>query len=419
MSFMMKFAVCLLAISTAAYASAQEKAGTTQNQTNSSQVEKARTQSDSPSATENQNRRQENTAKSTDAQNRATDVQNRANENRTGKDQNRNQRDVTTRDTTTQRTDTREQHANAGNSSPIDSQLASCLLLGNQKEVTISQFAAERAKNEKVKEFARQMVKEHTQAISMLQRFAGPDSSKDLSSGDLNRSINRSETTTRSTTTTDSNRASQDGDRNANRDATNNRRANENQNAANRSPDSPAAVSDTPARATSQADRNANDSSERTSAATAHVRSEHDAMPDKMLAIQREVAQKCIAMAKQELEQSNNFDQAYVGMQIAEHMGMIAHLETYKSYASPELGKVISESLDTAQGHLRHAKELVMEIGHDQSGNNRSNATSNSSSSDATKRNATDRDTNPRNSTNRDDATPRREGAFKKDAPKS
>jgi len=292
--------------------------------------------------------------------------------------------------------------------------------------VTISQFAAERAKNEKVKEFARQMVKEHTQAISMLQRFAGPDASKDLSSGDINRG-SRSETAVRSTTTTDSRRANQDGDRNANRDGANNRRANENPNAANRVSDAPAAVSDTPARATNPADRNANESSDRTSAATVQIRNEHEAMPDKMLAIQREVAQKCIAMAKQELEQSSNFDQAYVGMQIAEHMGMIAHLETYKSYASPELGKVISESLDTAQGHLRHAKELVMEISHDQAGANRTNATSNSSnntnatsnSSSSTNRNAKGSDNNSPNSSNRDDATPRREGAFKKDAPKS
>jgi len=408
MLFKRTFTLCMLALSFAAYARAQENAGQAQ-----SQVGKARTESQSP--TDNQTRRREvSPAQPTDNQNRASDAQNRntTNQTRTGTD--RNSRDGAT---TTQRTETREVHAGAGNNSPIDAQLASCLLIGNQKEITISQFASERAKHDKVKEFAKQMVKDHTQAVSMLQRFAGPDASRDLSSGDAAHA-NRSETTVRSTTTVDSNRAGQDSDRNANRDSNNKRGARDNENAA---------TSDaSPRNATKSADRN--DASDRSTSSTAvQVRSENEAMPDKMLAIQREVAQKCIAMAKHELEQSNNFDQAYVGMQIAEHMGMIAHLETYKSYASPDLGKVIQESLDTAQGHLRHAKELVMEISHDQPGNNRNSATSNNNTNpngDASNRSSTsNRDKSSRNDSsnpsNRDDATPRREGAFKKDAPKS
>jgi len=298
--------------------------------------------------------------------NRATD---QSNQNRVGEDRNQNRTDATIRKS--------ETTANRSSDKPLDGQLASCLLIGNQKEVAISQFAAERSKNEKVKEFARQMVKDHSQAITMLQRFAGPDASKDLSANVDSTRVQRSETTVnRSATSPEANRSSAEGEqREVNRDATN------------------------------PSDRNRTE-------ATVQVRTEHEAMPDKMLAIQREVAQKCITMAKHELEQSSNFDQAYVGMQISAHMGMIAHLETYKSYASQDLGKVIQESLDTAQGHLRHAKELVTEI---------SQVSSSSRSSTSSRNDATNRTDAPKsNPANRDDAGTRREGADnKKDAPKS
>jgi len=386
MLFKMKLGLCMLALTTAAFARAQENAAKT-GAPSQSQVGKAQSQNDNQTPSDqNKNRRQENSAKSSDTQNRDSTSEDR-NANK-GQDRNRNPREVTTR------TETRETRYGAANDSPIDAQLASCLLIGNQKEVTISQFASERAKHEKVKEFAKQMVKDHTQAISMLQRFAGPDAGKDLSSSESTRT--RRTETKRSTTTADSNEKNRDSN---NRDSA-------------KSADAiPRTDSDSPL-TTNPADRNANDRP----ATSVQVRTEHDAMPDKMLAIQREVAQKCIAMAKHELEQSNNFDQAYVGMQIAEHMGMIAHLETYKSYASADLGKVIQESLDTAQGHLRHAKELVMEISHDSASGNRSNANSNSDASNRSETNR--RDATPRSSTNRDDATPRREGV-KKDAPKS
>jgi predicted outer membrane protein len=364
MLFKLKLALCMVAVTSASYALAQEKAG--KAGAPESQVGKAQPQNENPQSGQDSSRRPE----SNDAKNRNSDNPDR--NKATDQDRNRNQRDVTTQ---------RTERQGGANDSPIDSQLASCLLIGNQKEVTISQFAAERAKHEKVKEFARQMVKDHTQAISMLQRFAGPDASKELSSSTR---VNRTETTVnRSTTTEDNNREG-----------------------AKRSPDATVRTE-----SNNQADRNAKDSDRNRSVTSVQVRSEHDAMPDKMLAIQREVAQKCIAMSKQELEQSNNFDQAYVGMQIAAHMGMIAHLETYKSYASPELGKVIQESLDTAQGHLRHAKELVMEIGHDSASSNRSSSESKkATSSDSSNRNG---------ARGRDDATPRREGVIKKDAPKS
>lgn len=391
MLFKMKFVACMLALATAHYACAQEtgKAGSAQNPASGSQVGKAQPATETPTE-ETKNRRRD---------------QVRTDENRPAEDRKRNRRDVTNR------TETRERRVGAATDSPLDVQLASCLLIGNQKEVAISQFASERSKNEKVKEFAKQMIKDHTQAITMLQRFAGPDASKDLSIESTR--TNRSETTVnRSSTTVDSNR-SPDSTNPANRDSSANRKSGD----ATKATDEPNRTPNATTRTSSDSSKVATDASARTSTnqtdrevnsvATVQVRSEQEAMPDKMLAIQREVAQKCISMAKQELEQSSNFDQAYVGMQISAHVEMISHLETYKSYASQDLGKVIQESLDTAQGHLRHAKELVTEISHDKTGS-RGSATSSSETSNRNE--AGGRDAN---------SPSRREGGSKKDSPKS
>jgi hypothetical protein len=93
------------------------------------------------------------------------------------------------------------------------------------------------------------------------------------------------------------------------------------------------------------------------------VRSEHEAIPDKMKAIAKEASEKCLALTKSKLEQSSNFDQAYMGSQIGAHIDAIAHLETFRSYASDELRQVIQESHSMAQDHLRQATELVEELG--------------------------------------------------------
>ena len=55
-----------------------------------------------------------------------------------------------------------------------DAQLAACLLIDNQGEVTLSKFAAERTENAQVKRFAEQMVEDHGQLITKLQRFSSP-----------------------------------------------------------------------------------------------------------------------------------------------------------------------------------------------------------------------------------------------------
>jgi predicted outer membrane protein len=52
----------------------------------------------------------------------------------------------------------------------LDNQIAACLLLGNQEEVTLAKFAEQHAKSAEVKDFAKQVVQDHTKAMDTLAK---------------------------------------------------------------------------------------------------------------------------------------------------------------------------------------------------------------------------------------------------------
>src|SRR5688572_11371786 len=66
-------------------------------------------------------------------------------------------------------TTARAQSSNAGGQAAqggmIDQHIAVCLLLGNQEEVALGQFAQDRAQHPEVKQFAQMMAQEHQEAI--------------------------------------------------------------------------------------------------------------------------------------------------------------------------------------------------------------------------------------------------------------
>jgi predicted outer membrane protein len=77
--------------------------------------------------------------------------------------------------------------------------------------------------------------------------------------------------------------------------------------------------------------------------------------------IKRELADECLASTKRELGQKSGqeFDDCFVGMQIAAHMQMVDELKVLQRHASPELAAVLKEGHTTAQTHLDHAKKLM------------------------------------------------------------
>lgn len=71
----------------------------------------------------------------------------------------------------------------------VDNQFAACLVQANQGEVKLAKLAVERAESEDVKQFAEQMIKDHSALAEKLERIAGNQQPKDRRS-QIERQIN-------------------------------------------------------------------------------------------------------------------------------------------------------------------------------------------------------------------------------------
>src|SRR5690606_24443151 len=69
------------------------------------------------------------------------------------------------------------------NNQGLSKHLAACVALGNQEEIAISQVGLQRAQNEKVKQFAQQMINDHGKYLSELEQFAPQVAQQSLQSG--------------------------------------------------------------------------------------------------------------------------------------------------------------------------------------------------------------------------------------------
>jgi predicted outer membrane protein len=83
-----------------------------------------------------------------------------------------------------------------------------------------------------------------------------------------------------------------------------------------------------------------------------------------MLQIKKEIAERCLASVKRELEQKkgSDFDRCYMGSQQMAHMKMVDELAVLEKYASPELQKALAQASQTARTHLTHAKTLLAKL---------------------------------------------------------
>jgi predicted outer membrane protein len=80
--------------------------------------------------------------------------------------------------------------------------------------------------------------------------------------------------------------------------------------------------------------------------------------------IHEQVGKQCLESAKQELgrHQGADFDQAFMGMQLAGHMKMQDELKVLKNHASGELRQQIDKSLQVVQGHLQQARQVMEQL---------------------------------------------------------
>jgi len=82
------------------------------------------------------------------------------------------------------------------------------------------------------------------------------------------------------------------------------------------------------------------------------------------LNIHKEMGQQCLADTKQELsaKEGSEFDHCFLGQQIGAHMHVITTLKVLRNYASAELRQKLDDELQLATTHLQHAKHLAEQM---------------------------------------------------------
>ncbi|MBX3448258.1 MAG: DUF4142 domain-containing protein [Planctomycetaceae bacterium] len=202
-----------------------------------------------------------------------------------------------------------------------DQMLATCVAIDNKAEVALAEFGASQTQNDKVKEFARMLVTDHQQFLQKLQQYA-PSSDQ----------IRFTEE--RASTSANSNVEQAAGT--ARRDARVQQTAGNEEDRAR----------------PNREERQANRAERRTGTEIDPVQ------------LHRELAEQCLADTKQMLTESKNknFDECFVGHQIAMHGAMISKLKVLERHSSDELAQILADGRKTSQSHLDKAEQLMKEL---------------------------------------------------------
>jgi len=82
--------------------------------------------------------------------------------------------------------------------------------------------------------------------------------------------------------------------------------------------------------------------------------------------MKREIHRECLALTERELDkrQGPDFDKAFLGQQAGAHIGMLATLKVFEKHATDEMRPLIQEALATTEKHFNHANELMQNLDH-------------------------------------------------------
>jgi predicted outer membrane protein len=206
-----------------------------------------------------------------------------------------------------------EVRGNQSDESRLTDYFADQLMLANQSEIELSQIAAQKSTNQEVKQFAEKLIQEHQQLDEKLKQLA-PEAAARFA--DRPRAGGR--LADRLTDRLD----------------------------AERSADRPAS------------DRPANDrpAQIRTAARDAAA---HDALT-KLCMINHKACENHRQMSKQMLEsyQGQDFDMAFLGMQIGQHAWLLSELKALDGVGTPEFQELVVQARQNVEQHLQHAKTL-------------------------------------------------------------
>jgi len=244
----------------------------------------------------------------------------------------------------------------------LDSDIAECLILENQNEVALAKLAASKTQNDDVKKFADMLEKDHSAMISKLQKFASHQYSDRDTSRDANWTTGAAAGGATGNNTTrekirEDNRETRENireDRRENREKKAEDRAETRPNNANQNV---AANQNQPAGGVRVQENNAGGQNNH---ANELISIHHQ--------IKHEEADQCLADSRKELnsKKSNEFDECFVGMQIAGHMKMDSQLKVLRRHVSSNLEQVISSGEQTTEEHLKKAKDLIHKLTKDE-----------------------------------------------------
>jgi predicted outer membrane protein len=202
----------------------------------------------------------------------------------------------------------------------IDECVARCLALCNGSEIALAEFAKDRVRDQRVKDFVAMLHTEHGKCQSKLAK--------------LNPQYSQIATEVLTTA-----QATPENQRN---DRTNTSGRNDGNQA----------------QPTAQASRPASDRPDNVS---------KSASVDPMFEIEKATAANCLRMTMAELESqpAEKFDKAFVGSQLGGHIHMIAKLEAVQPHVSSEMRPMIDECLESARRHMDEARKLCMALEQD------------------------------------------------------
>jgi predicted outer membrane protein len=239
-------------------------------------------------------------------------------------------------DAPTRRADSSTERADAPATSKTDAahpdaELAAWLIIDNEGEVAVAQFARQQASDPQVKEFAERMVNEHQQLIEKLRQVAGRERRIARGATEPGQTAPRRET----------------GERRRDVD-----------------------------RARGDADVDVRIGDRESARPRVSVQGEipgiarHSQMGRlDCIALKRQISEKCQQSVKSELErkEGREFDMCFLGHQMMAHMLLADTLEVFQNHASAELKPILAEAHKSVQGHLEHAKELAKSVDRDSS----------------------------------------------------
>jgi len=211
------------------------------------------------------------------------------------------------------------------NDQKLEQLVAAKLLIANKGVVELSKMAVENANDDKVKQFAQTLVQEHESLCRDIEKL---QALKGFSKQDNDSQANQST---------------------ADRSATNQTRLNE--------PDQPGEPKQ-PGQPGQQANVQGKN------AQAGKWANNNQGLVGKLEMIADKACKKHLEMAKEMLKENEgeNFDMAFVGMQIASHTQAVAELNALQGVGSKEMQDVVKKAEESTSKHLKQAKDLAEEL---------------------------------------------------------